>query len=210
MDDFLKTITNAVKHWYIPLLVGILFAGVGIYTLLSPLEAYLTLSILFSLSFLFSGLSEIIFSVSNRKEIDNWGWTLTFGIVTALFGLLLLIKPHISVTTLPFYVGVVVLFRSITGIAYALDLKKYGLLEWGSLMIVAVLGMLLSFILIWNPVFAGLTIVMWTGLALILGGIYSIYLSFKLKKLNSMSKKVPQELKEKYEKIKREIQDELQ
>ncbi len=61
MSNFFKTITNAIKHWYIPLIVGILFVATGFYTLFSPLEAYLTLSILFSLSFLFSGLSEIIF-----------------------------------------------------------------------------------------------------------------------------------------------------
>ncbi len=169
----------------------------------------MTLSILFSLSFLFSGLSEIIFSISNRNEIDNWGWTLTFGIVTTLFGIFLLINPQISFATLPFYIGVVVLFRSITGIGFALDLKKYGVLEWGNLMIFAVLGLLLSFILIWNPVFAGLTVVVWTGLALISGGIYSIYLSLKLKKLNTKSKEISQELKEKYEKVKQEIQNEL-
>ncbi len=209
MDNFFKTVTNAIKHWYIPLIVGIIFAATGIYTLFSPAEAYLTLSVLFSLSFLFSGISEIIFSVSNRKEIDNWGWTLTFGIVTALFGVLLLANPQISITTLPFYIGVVVLFRSITGIAYALDLKKYGVLEWGNLMIFAVLGLVFSFILIWNPMFAGLTIVFWTGIVLITGGVLSIYLSFKLRKLNKQSEKIPQELKEKYEKIKQEINNEL-
>ncbi len=209
MDNFFKTITNAIKYWYIPLIVGIIFSLTGVYTLFSPLEAYLTLSVLFSLSFLFSGVSEIVFSISNRKEIDNWGWTLTFGIVTALFGILLLLNPEVSITTLPFYVGVVVLFRSITGISYALDLKKYGVLDWGNLMILAVLGLVFSFILIWNPMFAGLTIVFWTGIVLISGGVLSIYLSIKLKSLNNKSKKIPQELKEEYEKIKQEINNEL-
>ncbi len=209
MDNFFKTITNAIKYWYIPLIVGIIFAAIGIYTLFSPLETYLTLSVLFSFSFLFSGLSEIVFSISNQKEIDNWGWTLIFGIVTTLFGVLLLVNPQISITTLPFYIGVVALFRSITGIAYALDLKKYGMSEWGGLMFVAIIGLLLSFILIWNPVFAGLTIVAWTGVVLISAGIFSIYLSIKLKKLNIKSKKVPQELKEEYKKIQKAIQYEL-
>ncbi len=151
----------------------------------------------------------MVFSISNRKQIDNWGWTLTFGIATTLFGILLLVNPQISMTTLPFYVGVVVLFRSVMGIAYALDLKKYGVLEWGNLMIFAVLGLLFSFILIWNPVFAGMTIVVWIGLAIIAGGIFNIYLSLKLKKLNKKSSEISQELKEKYEKVKQEIHDEL-
>ncbi len=209
MSNFLKTVTNTVKHWYIPLIVGLAFIGIGIYTLFSPLESYLTLSIIFSLSFLFSGLSEIIFSISNRKEIDNWGWTLTFGILTFLLGLLLIMNPLISITTLPIYIGFVVLFRSIMGISYALELKNYGVLDWGNLMVVAILGLVFSFILIWNPLFAGFTIVYWTGLAIILGGVFSVYLSFKLKKIKSMPNKISQDLKEKYDAIKREIQNEL-
>jgi uncharacterized membrane protein HdeD (DUF308 family) len=93
MSSFLKTVTNTVKHWYIPLIVGLIFIGIGIYTLISPLESYLALSIIFSLSFLFSGLAEIIFSISNRNEIDNWGWTLAFGILTFLLGVLLIVRP---------------------------------------------------------------------------------------------------------------------
>ncbi len=209
MNDFLKIANNAIKHWYIPLIVGIIFLFAGIYTLFSPLESYLALSIIFSMSFLFSGIVEIVFSISNRHSVDNWGWTLTFGIVTSLFGILLLMNPQISITTLPFYVGVVILFRSIVGISYAIDLKKYKILEWGNLMIVAVLGLLFSFILISNPAFAGLTIVVWTGIALISGGIYNVYLAFKLKKLNEKSDKIPEELKEKYASIQKEIESEI-
>ena len=209
MSNFVKTVTNTVKHWYIPLIVGLIFIGIGIYTLLSPLESYLTLSILFSLSFLFSGLSEIMFSISNHKEIDNWGWTLTFGILTFLLGLLLIMNPAISITTLPIYVGFVVLFRSIMGISYALELKNYGIIDWGNLMAVGILGLIFSFILIWNPLFAGFTIVVWTGLAIILGGVFSVYLSFKLKKIKSIPNKISKELKEKYDAIKREVQNEL-
>lgn len=209
MSNFLKTVTNTVKHWYIPLIVGLIFIGIGMYTIMSPLESYLTLSIIFSLSFLFSGLFEIIFSISNRNEIDNWGWTLAFGILTFLLGVLLVMNPAISITTLPLYVGFIVLFRSIMGISYALDLKNYGVLDWGNLMAIGVLGLLFSLILIWNPLFAGLSIVFWIGLALISGGLFSVYLSFKLKKIKDMPSQISKDLKEKYNAIKREIQNEL-
>lgn len=209
MSHFFKTVANTIKHWYIPLIVGIIFVGVGIYTFSAPVASYITLSILFSLSFLFSGLSEIIFSISNRHEIDNWGWTLTFGILNFIFGLLLIMNPGISMTTLPLFVGFLMLFRSIMGISYALELKNYGVPDWGALLAIAILGLLFSFILVWNPVFAGFTIVIWTGLAIITVGIFSIYLSFKLKKIKSSPEKISKELKEKYENIKREVQKEL-
>jgi uncharacterized membrane protein HdeD (DUF308 family) len=150
-----------------------------------------------------------MFSISNHKEIDNWGWTLTFGILTFLLGLLLIMNPAISITTLPIYVGFVVLFRSIMGISYALELKNYGIIDWGNLMAVGILGLIFSFILIWNPLFAGFTIVVWTGLAIIIGGVFSVYLSFKLKKIKSIPNKISIELKEKYDAIKREVQNEL-
>lgn len=207
--NFIKTIESSIKHWYVPLIVGALFVIIGIYTLVSPLESYVALAIVFSISFLVSGLSEIIFSISNRHEMDNWGWNLTFGIFTFLIGLLLVANPEISITTLPFYVGFLVLFRSIMGISFAIELKNYGILDWGNLMAISVLGVLFSFLLLWNPLFAGMTIVFWTGLALITIGIFSVLLSFKLKKLNTMPDKISQKLKNKYNDLRQEIQDEL-
>jgi uncharacterized membrane protein HdeD (DUF308 family) len=185
--QLLKTVRTAIKQWYIPFIVGLIFICAGIWTFLSPLESYLTLSLVFSLAFLISGIFEIVFSISNRKEIDNWGWTLIFGIATMLIGILLLVHPEISITTLPLYVGFLLLFRSIGGVSYALDLKDYGVIDWGYLMAVGILGIIFSFILIWNPVFAGATIIFWTGITLIAGGVFSIHLSLKLRKLKKLS-----------------------
>lgn len=109
----------------------------GIYTLTSPQESYLALSVLFSLTFIASGVSEIYFAISNREALDNWGWILFFGIISFIIGILMIANPALSMITMPFYVGFLVLFRSIAGISFALDLKSYG-----------VLGLLFSFILI--------------------------------------------------------------
>lgn len=207
--QFLKTIRNTVKHWYIPLIVGLLFVFLGIYSLMSPVESFLTLAFFFSLSFLFSGISEITFALTNREEMDNWGWNLVFGILTFLIGLLLISKPEISLTTLPFYIGFLMLFRSAMGVSYALELKQYGVLDWGNLMMISALGVLFSLVLIWNPVLAGMTIIFWIGLTLIAVGSFSIYLSLKLKKLNTMPGKISDELKDRYDAIKQEIHNEM-
>ncbi|MCH4553773.1 HdeD family acid-resistance protein [Aestuariibaculum lutulentum] len=207
--QFLKTIRNSVKHWYIPLIVGLLFAGLGIYALMSPVESFLALAFMFSLSFIFSGIGEITFAMANKDEMDNWGWNLAFGIMTFLIGILLMSKPEISLVTLSFYIGFLMLFRSMMGISYALELKQYGVSDWTKLMIVSVLGVVFSFILIWNPVLAGMTIIFWIGLTLIVVGAFSIYLSIKLKKLNAMPGKISDELKSRYDAIKKEMHDEM-
>ncbi|MFA5642800.1 MAG: DUF308 domain-containing protein, partial [Bacteroidales bacterium] len=73
---FLRTIKKAIKYWYIPLLVGLVFVIIGIIAFIAPLSSFATLAILFALSFLLGGVSEILFSISNREQLDNWGYLL--------------------------------------------------------------------------------------------------------------------------------------
>ena len=75
-----------------------------------------------------------------------------------------------------------------------MELKKYGVLDWGNLLAIGILGLIFSFILLWNPLFAGFTIVFWTGLALITIGGYGIYFSLTLKKLHKLGKGIKEEI----------------
>ena len=205
----LKTVKNSIKYWYIPLIVGFIFVGVGIWVFRTPLESYVALAFIFSISFLVSGIFEIYFAISNREELDNWGWTLALGIVSAIVGVLLLMNPEVSKITLPIYVGFVLLFRSVFAIGASIDLKNYYVMDWGYLMVIGILGVIFSFILLWNPFFAGITLVFWTALLVIVSGIYSIYFSFKLKKLHDLPNKISSDLKNKYEEIENQIHEEL-
>jgi len=192
--DFLKLVKNQIRHWYLLLIVGIILIGMGIYTFSSPLTSYLALSFLFSVSFLASGISEIVFAIANRKEITNWWWTLIFGIITAAVGVMLITSPAISMTTLAFYIGITILFRSIGAISLAWDLKSYGVSDWQGLMFIGILSLLFSFILLWNPLFAGMSLVFWTATAFIMAGIFSIYFSLKLRKLHRLPRKIAKSL----------------
>lgn len=207
--NFFKSVYNAVKYWYLHLIVGIIFIGIGILVFRTPLESYLTLAFIFSISFLVSGIFEIIFSISNRKELEGWGWNLAMGILTALVGIMLIDNPAISAVTLPLYVGFVVLFRSIMAISTSLELRNYLIPDWGFLFALGILGTIFSFMLIFNPSFAGFTLVVWTGLAFITLGIYGIYISIKLKKIHDLPKNLSSTLKDKWNKIQSEIKTEL-
>lgn len=175
-----------IKRWYLMLIVGIVFIILGIWTIATPLNAYVALSIVFALGFLISGIVELVFALYNKHQ--NWGWSLALGILTTVVGVLLLIYPEASMLTLPIYVGLTLLFRSISGMVTAYDMKQYGILDWGTLMVTAILGLIFSFILLWNPVFAGVSVVVWTAVAFVIIGAYTVYFSFKLRKLNKMMK----------------------
>ena len=205
---FLKSIKEVIKHWYIPLLVGIFFVIVSIVAFTSPASSLLTLSILFALSFLLGGISEVVFSITNKSQLENWGWSLAFGLITAIVGFLLLIQPIVSLAIMAFYIGFVILFRSVGAISFAIDIKRYGSKNWGGLLVLGVLGTLFSFILIWNPVFAGLSIVILIALSFLLTGMFSIFLALQLRKLHKNSKVISERLKERYEDLMKDIREE--
>jgi uncharacterized membrane protein HdeD (DUF308 family) len=202
-----KTLTKSVKHWYIPLIIGIIFIALGIYILTVPLETYVVLSILFSLSFIISGLFDIYFSIRNHKILQGWGWYLVGGLLLLAVGVFLIIYPNISIAVLPFVVGITLLFRSFQLLGFAFDLKSLKILNWGNTAMISLLGIVCSFMLLASPIFTGFSLVLLTGFSCIFIGISSIFLSFDLKKLKGIPDKLNSELKNKIEAIKKEIDE---
>ncbi len=181
---FFKQIKQSVKHWYLHLIIGLIFIAVGIWAFTSPIQSYAALTIVFSISFLVSGMMEVFFAISNKKVLENWGWTLALGVFTALIGAMLVSNPAISALTLPIYVGFMLMLHSFWAIGSAFDLKDYGVKGWRASLILGVLGVLFAALLIIRPVIGGITIVVWTGLALIASGTFNLFLSNKMRKIH--------------------------
>ena len=190
MDNYtFKSVKDTIKHWYLLLILGIIFIFIGIWALLTPAATYLSLALLFSAAFFVTGILEIISSITYREQLNGWGWSLAAGILNSILGLILILKPEISVIALQLFVGFVVLYRSMMGIAWSIELKKLKMSDWGWLLFISILGVIFSFILLWNPLFAGLTVTVFTGITLIIIGTFHIYLSFVLKKLKAAIQK---------------------
>ena len=209
MTKLFNIISGSLKHWYIPLVTGIIFILLGIYIFTVPLETYLTLSYLFSISFIVSGVLEILFSIQNRSLLSGWGWYLTSGLLTFGIGIYLIANPEISIATLPFVAGFTLLFRSAYGLGFSFDLKEYGVIEWGNIAILSVIGIIVSFLLLFNPLFTGVSLIVITGLAFITTGTVAILLSFRLKKLKDLPQKISANIKAKLGAIKTEYEQAL-
>ena len=185
-----ERIKKSIKHWYAPLISGIIFIGAGILAFIFGKATFLTLTVIFSLTFLLSGVSEILFSVANRKEMKHWGWSLAWGSISFIFGVLLLVHPLASMFILALLIGIVFLFRCTGGIILAINLKKSHYSKWGLLLALSILGVLFSFVLMAHPLIAGAMAVILTGIMLIVGGIFSICLSVLLSNLNKIMKQM--------------------
>ncbi|MBB6461476.1 HdeD family acid-resistance protein [Flammeovirga kamogawensis] len=183
-----NSLQKTIKHWYLPFISGLLFIIAGVITFTYLGESYVALSGLFSITFIVMGCSDMIFSILNRKVIKGWGWSFLMGSTNTLLGLFLIENPLISIITLPMYVGFTFLIRAVGTISFSQDLKRFGLLVHDPLMFIGITGVVLSLILIWNPIFAGFTIVGLTGFTCILIGVYHVSLAIKLKKVKRFIK----------------------
>ncbi len=200
-----KTITNTIKYWWVPALVGVIFVLVGVTTFANPSDSFQGLALVFSISFIITGLAESVFAFSNRETLEGWGWLLTLGVMTLLVGLMLTQNQNVSQEVLPFYISFLLLFRSIMGISKAIDLRSYGVLDWGTVMLISVLAMILSFILLFNPRLAAVSLVFWTGSIFLLIGIVSIIFGLRLRRL----KRTPQRLERKAKHAMKDLRDNL-
>lgn len=181
IQDTLASAKNRINYWWLGLLLGILFLLVGFWTLQTPVASFVSLSIFFGAFMFVSGFMELIFSISNRKQIENWGWHLTAAVIDFIIGSVLVLYPQITMSILPLMVAFYFLFKGFTAVGLSLDLKRIGAEKWGWLMFLGVVSLLFAVLIFVRPIVGGLTIVISTGIAFIALGIFKIFAAFALK-----------------------------
>lgn len=180
-NEFFDTVKQTVKYWWVSLLLGIFAIILGIACMFMPGSALIALSILFVVGFVVGGLLEIIYAISNKDSIKGWGWTLASGIISLIFGILLLATPIGTMGVMLFFVGFWIMFQSFWSIGTSIDLSTAGVKGWGWVLAFGILGLILSFILITNPVFTAGFVVYLLAFTLIFYGIVRIYYSIRMK-----------------------------
>lgn len=179
----MKTVQQSVTNWWLILLAGILLIGFGVWVIASPVVSYISISKVLAFCILATGIFEIIFALVNFKSIESWGWVLVSGLIDFSIGGYLFLYPLITMVILPIIVGLWLLFRGALSIANAIDLRAYGFNEWGWVLFAGILIVILAFVILTNPIFGVINIIIWTACAFIWAGVFRIILALKLRKL---------------------------
>ncbi len=187
METIFDEIQESVKNWWLSLILGIIFVGVGICLMFAPLDSYIALSIIFSITILISGIFEILFAVTNR-HVSSWGWYLAGGIIDILIGIYLISFPMVSMEIIPFLVAFWLMFRGFSTIGYSMDLKRYGTRDWGWYIIFGILAIFCSLLILWHPAIGALYAVYMISFAFLVIGSFRIMLSIELKSLHKRGK----------------------
>ncbi len=163
------------RHWWIFVVRGILFAALGIYMAFEPAGSFEALGFLFGLIILLAGITELMRIGSDRNR-NTRGWHLAVGILEVVLGLVLMSHVAAGMSILRIILGVWFLFRGITMITLSLNSGLSWTVTFGAILI-AIFGLLILV----DPTFGSLTIILWTALAFVVNGIFNIWLGYRLK-----------------------------
>ena len=176
-------INKKVNQWWWPMIMGIILIIFSAYLLFMPAAAFIGISIFFAALIFASGLTNMVFALSNRSIIKGWVWYLLIAIFELVVGAAMFFQPGLAMTTIIIFTGFWLMFRSFIGIGFALEMKKLGFSNWGWSLFWSIMTLIFSFFMLINPVIGMISVVVLTAIPIMFLGILAISLSLLLKKL---------------------------
>lgn len=177
---------RAVKQWWIYALLGaLLLIGGGVITL-NPIGSFVIFAQFLAFYFLITGVLELLFAVGNR-HLEAWGWRLFIGIFHIVMGLYLLKTPGAPELFLIFMFAFWLMLYGATLGSFGLELRSVGGYEWLIWVVVGGLTLFSAFyILFGNPTAGILFFSMMMGINSMILGLFTLYGSFRLKRLGEL------------------------
>lgn len=164
-----------IRNWWVFLLRGLIFLLLGIYMIASPAESFAALALIFGIIILITGVVELI-RVFFDKGHRSRSWHLAIGLIDLVLGIILVGDIGASETILRIIAGVWFLFRGFSMLSFS----NLGGRSW-VITIGGVLIIFLGLMVLFNPAFGALTIVLWTAWAFIITGAFNMILAFRLR-----------------------------
>lgn len=167
-------------RWLI-LIAGILMIGMGIWFIFSPLSSFVAITILIGGLLFINGIFHIIAYFSDRKHRKPSGWLLADGILTALIGLILMFDIVTGTATLTFMFAFWIIFSGVLRIMGAFAAKEFSLPNWGWILALGTLSLIIGFFSLFHPIVTAIGIVAIIGTLFIIQGINAILTFFYVK-----------------------------
>jgi uncharacterized membrane protein HdeD (DUF308 family) len=115
---------SAEPRWWLAL-VGLLGIAAGALALLWPGITGLVLLIFIAAWAITAGVFEVMGAIKLRKEIEGEGWLITTGILSVLFGFLILLFPGAGALSIAFIIGWFAILYGALLVGLSWRLKKH-------------------------------------------------------------------------------------
>ena len=179
MTDFLK----GLKANYT--ISEILCVLLGLVLLIWPGTTTQIVCMLLGIVLLSYGIIQITIYLFNRERTIISQGMMLLGIVFAVIGAWILLKPEMIIMAVPVIVGVLIVIHGLHNVVQAIALKKDGYVKWWLALIFGLLTVVFGGVLIYNPFEAVEMVVRLIGIFLIYDGLSDIWILsrvFKVKR----------------------------
>jgi uncharacterized membrane protein HdeD (DUF308 family) len=174
------------RHWWVPVIRGIVAIVFGIIAFVYPGLTIATLVLFFGAWVLIDGIFRIVGAIGHRASDPDWGWQLVIGMLGIVVGLLTFHAPQITALALVIYIAAWALMIGASEIAIAVKMRREIKGEW-FLILMGLASIVFAVLLLWNPI-AGAAAVIWliAWYAIVLG-VLAIFFGFRLRSLRTLA-----------------------
>lgn len=155
---------------------------IGLLLLFKSTDTIIALSYIIGCILMVLGIIAIInfFRESSINAFNDLN--IVYGIVTVIFGTLIISNPTAIATFIPFVVGLVILISSSIKLAYSIELKNDNDVLWQPTLIMAAIGAGCGMLILFNPFKTSLMVFKIIGIFIIIYSILDIISIFQIKK----------------------------
>ena len=184
-ENLTSKVARVIKHWWLMLIAGLLCLVMGVVVFVFPLQSYVTLAILFGVLMMAVGAIQLIIASTSANYLTMRGYFVVGGVLDLMLGIFLCVYPGVSLVALPLMLGVWMLYNSFIIIAFGGDMETFRLGGSGLVVAGGVILLLLSVLVLLNPLGAGVqTVIIIEGIGLLVLGCLLCMLSLKLKHID--------------------------
>lgn len=174
------------RHWWVPVIRGLVAIIFGVIALTHPRLAAATLVLFFGAWVLIDGIFRIIGAIGHRASDPEWGWHLVIGILGIIVGLLTFHAPGITALALIVYVAAWALMIGASEIVLAVRLRREIKGEW-FLILIGLISIVFAIMLLWNPIAGAAALIWLIAWYAIIFGILGIIFGFRLRSLPTLA-----------------------
>lgn len=156
---------------------GTAFFILGVILMLYPEASLRWLSRAIGTVMLASGIIRLVGYFSKDLYYLAFQFDFALGILSILFGAILVFKPTLFISTVQIIMGVFALVNGLFALQTAMDSKKFGMRYWWILLAFSVVSSVTGLVLIISPLKTAAAVITLTGITLLIAGADKIFVS---------------------------------
>ncbi|WP_412520582.1 HdeD family acid-resistance protein [Staphylococcus simulans] len=169
--------TNHIR--WSSLVIGLLFAIIGILSVSFPVENLTVITWLFGIFFIINGIGELFFRRLTKAFVGiSSGWLMLTGILDIIFGILLIVFTDAGQAAIVYMLAFWFIFASILGIFTVTPVERTNKAYHFFSILVNIIGIIAGIILLFNPLIGAFLIAFFVGVTFLLIGLNYIFDAF--------------------------------